>query len=165
MIVPTSVRFCCMISFKFEYHILGHLCYTNIWPEASKCYQSPYKNNILHICYHNMYLRNTSELRLQNRLDYIFQYIWSIINTTGYIAIFLVYPWRSSQVWYVHLQNHIHKESFFNQYLLLFITCCLADIYVNHKWQLITHILTFCTSYFYCIATWFLIIWLFFYYS
>ena len=73
--------------------------------------KNPYKNNILHICYHNMYLRN-SELRLQNRLDYIFQYIWSIINTTGYIAIFLVYPWRSLQVWYVHLQNHIHKESF-----------------------------------------------------
>ena len=56
MIVPTSVRFCCMISFKFEYHILGHLYYTNIWPEASKFYQKPYKNINLHICHHNIYI-------------------------------------------------------------------------------------------------------------
>ena len=53
------------------------------------------------------------KLRLQNRLTYLFQYIWSITsNTMGYIDIFLVHPWRSSPVWYVHLQSHIHKESF-----------------------------------------------------
>ena len=71
----------------------------------------------------------------------------------GYTAIFLVYPWMSSPVWYVHLQSHIHKESFltniyyYSLLVVLQIYICKPQMAVNHPHTYILHFIFLLYSY------------------